>query len=148
MYIFVGQWAAQRQPGLQLSIGLESRSPSGWRFPPAWDGRSLAMLPGHLGPVTQLQPPTAPLQRGEWLSVMQTMSQASGILARLHPHSYLIAQPTIKGTAWSLLALFKLLPFLLSSLALLLSFPYPLSADGHGWPLSFYLLSFPSASLL
>jgi hypothetical protein len=58
-----------------------------------------------------------------WLSVLQTMSQASGILARLHPHSYLtiaryapphsylIAQPTIKGAA--LLTLFKFSPFLL-----------------------------------
>jgi hypothetical protein len=46
------------------------------------------------------------------------MSQAFGILVKLHlhsyliiaryapPHSYLIAQPTIKETAWPLLALF------------------------------------------
>ena len=71
------------------------------------------------------------------------MSQASGILARLHPHSYLtiaryapphsylIAQPTIKGAAWPLLTLFKLSPFLLSSLALLLSLFLSLAPSLH-----------------
>jgi hypothetical protein len=39
------------------------------------------------------------------VTISQAMSQASGILARLHPHSYLTAQPTIKGAAWPLLAL-------------------------------------------
>ena len=84
------------------------------------------------------------------------MSQASGILARLHPHSYLtiaryapphsylIAQPTIKGAAWPLLALFKLSPFLLSSLALLLSLPPhpPLHMAMACFSPSFYFLSF------
>jgi hypothetical protein len=98
--------------------------------------------------------PPQPHKRGMWLSVMQTMSQAPGILARLHPHSYLtiakyalphsylIAQPTIKGAAGPLLDLFKLLPFLLSSLALLYLPPPPPPQCGHGWPPSFYLLSF------
>jgi hypothetical protein len=36
----------------------------------------------------------------------------------------------------------KLLPFLLSSLALLLPLPSPISPCGHGWPPSFYLLFF------
>jgi hypothetical protein len=40
-------------------------------------------------------------------------------------------------------SLFKLSPFLLSCLVLPLSLPSPLSPCGHGWPLSFYLLSFP-----
>ena len=83
------------------------------------------------------------------------MSLASGILARLHPHSYLtiaryapphsylIAQPTIKGAAWPLLALFKLSPFLLSSLALLLSLPSPsLHMAMAGFSPSFNLLSY------
>ena len=83
------------------------------------------------------------------------MSQASGILARLHPHSYLtiaryapphsylIAQPTIKGAAWPLLNLFKLLPFLLSSLALLLCISSPsLHVAMACLSPSFYLLSF------
>jgi hypothetical protein len=52
------------------------------------------------------------------------------------------SQPTIKGAAWPLLALFKLSSFLLSSLALLLSFPSPFSPHDHGWSLSIYLLSF------
>jgi hypothetical protein len=83
------------------------------------------------------------------VTTSHTMSQASGILARLHPHSYLtiaryapphsylIAQPTIKGAAWALFALFKLSPFLLLSLALLLSLPSPLSPRGHGQSLLF-----------
>ena len=90
----------------------------------------------------------------------QTMFQASGILARFNPHSYLtiaryalphsylIAQPTIKGAAWPLLALFKLSPFLLSSLVLL-SFPSPsLHVVMAGLSLSFYLLSFPLLSTI
>ena len=80
------------------------------------------------------------------------MSQAPGILARLHPHSYLTiaryappqsySQPTIRGAAWPCLALFKPSPFLLLSLVLLLSLPSLLSSHGHGWSPSFYLLSF------
>jgi hypothetical protein len=84
-------------------------------------------------------------KRGVRLSVTKTMSQAPGILARYAPPpNYQIAQSTIKGAAWPLLALFKLLPFLtLLSSPPSLS-PFPLSPHGHGWPLSlsFYLLSF------
>ena len=75
------------------------------------------------------------------------MFQTPGILARLHPHSYLttaryapphsyltgnskIVQPTIKGAAWPLLALFKLSPFLLSSPPSL-SLPSSLSLYGY-----------------
>ena len=93
-----------------------------------------------------------------WLSVMQTMFQASSILARLHPDysqvcsspqlpgNSKVAQPTLKGDAWPLLCLFKLSPFLLSSLALLISLPPPLSPCGHDWPLSLILpsLFFPA----
>jgi hypothetical protein len=58
------------------------------------------------------------------------------------PHNYLTAQPTIKGAAWPLLTLFKFPPFLLSSLAPLLSFPSPLSP----WLASLFLHSlFPPA---
>jgi hypothetical protein len=80
------------------------------------------------------------------------MPQASDILARLHPHSYLtiaryapphsylIAQPTIKGATWPLLARSKLSLFFLPSLALLFSFPPP-SPHDHGWTLSLFLPS-------
>ena len=73
------------------------------------------------------------------------MSQASDILARLHPHScltiaryapppsYLIPQPTIRGAAWPLLALFS--PHLSSPLALLLSLPFP-PFSMWPWPVS------------
>jgi hypothetical protein len=88
------------------------------------------------------------------------MSQASGILARLHlhsyptiaryapTHSYLIAQPTIKGAGWPLLTLFKLSHFLLSYLALLLSLPFPLSIHDHGQPLSLFIPSLFSPAFL
>ena len=86
----------------------------------------------------------SPCRRGVLLSVTQTMSQAPGILARLHPHSYLtiaryapphsylIAQPTIRGATWPLLTLFS--PHLSYSLAFLFSFPRP-PPCGHGQPL-------------
>ena len=147
------QWAAPRQPGLQSSIGLDP--------PTSWDSMDGDFhLHGTEGVPSCLLdpwllsklPPQQPLQERCVLSVTQTMSQASGVLARLHPHSYLtiaryappdsylIAQSTIKEAAWLLLALFKLSPFLLSSQALLLS-PFPLSPRCHGQPLSFFLPS-------
>jgi hypothetical protein len=85
------------------------------------------------------------------------VSQASGILARLYPysyltiasyappHNYLIAQATIKGAAGPLLTLFKLSPFLLSSLPSPSPFPASLHVAKAG--LSLYFLSFLPAFL-
>ena len=85
------------------------------------------------------------------------MSQAAGILARLHPHSYLtiaryapphsylIAQPTIKGVPWPSLALFKPSPF--SNPPSLSPFPPSLHVAMAGLPLSTFSLS-PCLSII
>jgi hypothetical protein len=88
-----------------------------------------------------------------WLYVMQTMSQASGILASLYPqsnqtigkyappHSYLITQSTIKGTAWHLAISSSHLSYSLLQSSFSLSFP-PFSMWPWPGPLSLLLLSF------
>ena len=58
--MYVGQWAAYRQPGLQSSKGLEPWWLDGWWFLPTWDRRCLIMSPGPLAPVKVTAPTHSP----------------------------------------------------------------------------------------
>jgi hypothetical protein len=64
----VGRWTVYRQPGSWSSTGLKPQRPGGWWFLPPWIGRSLAMPPGPLAPVTTTASHSS-LQRGVWPSV-------------------------------------------------------------------------------